>query len=46
MNTATKGVILARDPNLARQHPADYVKGAEITIQESLAAGETAVPRL
>ena len=29
----TQGVILARDPNLARQHPADYVKGAEITIK-------------
>jgi L-ribulokinase len=23
-----QGVILARDPNLARQHPADYAKGA------------------
>jgi L-ribulokinase len=23
------GVILSRDPNLARQHPADYIKGAE-----------------
>ncbi|MBI2926598.1 MAG: ribulokinase [Verrucomicrobia bacterium] len=31
------GVILARDPNLARQHPADYVKGAEITIKKALA---------
>ena len=33
----TAGVILSRDPNLARQHPADYVKGAEITIQRALA---------
>jgi L-ribulokinase len=33
----TTGVILSRDPNLARQHPADYVKGAEITIKNSLA---------
>lgn len=29
----TQGVILSRDPNLARQHPADYLKGAEITIK-------------
>jgi len=32
----TAGVILSRDPNLARQHPADYVKGAEITIKRAL----------
>lgn len=32
-----QGVILAHDPNLARQHPADYVKGAEVTIKEALA---------
>jgi L-ribulokinase len=32
----TAGVILSRDPNLARQHPADYVKGAEITIHKAL----------
>lgn len=31
------GVILSRDPNLARQHPADYVKGAEISIKRALA---------
>ena len=36
----TQGVILSRDPNLARQHPADYVKGAEITIKQALADGE------
>ncbi|MGH6684198.1 MAG: hypothetical protein ACRECA_09855 [Pseudolabrys sp.] len=24
----THGVILSRDPNLARQHPADYLTGA------------------
>src|SRR5262245_36719331 len=36
----THGVILSRDPNLARQHPADYVKGAEITIKEALAAAK------
>ena len=33
----TQGVILSNDPNLARQHPADYVKGAEITIKQALA---------
>jgi len=32
----TAGVILSRDPNLARQHPADYVKGAEVTIKKAL----------
>jgi L-ribulokinase len=31
------GVILSRDPNLARQHPADYLKGAELTIKKALA---------
>ena len=39
----TQGVILARDPNLARQHPADYVKGAEITIKQALAAARRVV---
>ena len=33
----TEGVILGRDPNLARQHPADYVKGGEVTIKRALA---------
>ncbi len=33
----TAGVLLSRDPSLARQHPADYVKGAEVTIQKALA---------
>ncbi len=33
----TAGVILSRDPNLARQHPADYLKGAEVTIKKALA---------
>ncbi|MBI4023870.1 MAG: ribulokinase [Verrucomicrobia bacterium] len=32
------GVILSRDPNLARQHPADYVAGAEAAIRRALAA--------
>jgi L-ribulokinase len=39
----TQGVILSRDPNLARQHPADYVAGAEITIKQSLASAKKSV---
>ena len=35
-----QGVILSRDPNLARQHPADYVKGTEVTIKKALAAAQ------
>jgi L-ribulokinase len=37
------GVILSRDPNLARQHPADYVRGAERTIQAALAVAKKKV---
>jgi L-ribulokinase len=33
-----EGVILSSDPNLARQHPADYLEGAEIAIKAALAA--------
>jgi L-ribulokinase len=33
-----QGVVLGRDPNLARQHPADYLRGAEIAIKQALAA--------
>ncbi len=39
----TQGVILSRDPNLARQHPADYVTGAEITMKRALALARRAV---
>lgn len=39
----TAGVILSRDPNLARQHPADYVAGAEITIKAALASAKKSV---
>ena len=39
----TQGVILSRDPNLARQHPTDYVTGAEITIKKALAAAKRMV---
>jgi len=39
----TQGVILSRDPNLARQHPADYVTGAEVTIKKALALAKRSV---
>jgi L-ribulokinase len=39
----TDGVILSRDPNLARQHPADYVTGAEISIKKAIAAAKKKV---
>jgi len=39
----TAGVILSRDPNLARQHPADYLTGAEITIKQALATAKKTV---
>ena len=35
-----EGVILSRDPNLARQHPADYLQGAEVTIKAVLKAAK------
>ena len=38
-----EGVILSTDPNLARQHPGDYVKGAEVTLTKALAAAKKAV---
>lgn len=38
-----KGVILSRDPNLARQFPGDYVTGAEHTIKNALAAAKRTV---
>src|SRR5580698_955672 len=41
----TAGVILFRDPNLARQHPVDYLKGAEVTIKKALADARSNVRR-
>lgn len=38
-----QGVLLDKDPNVARQHPADYLRGAEITIREALATAVTEV---
>jgi L-ribulokinase len=37
------GVILSADPNLARQHPADYVTGAEKTIKQALALAKKTI---
>jgi L-ribulokinase len=37
------GVILGRDPNLARQHPEDYLRGAELATQQALAAARRKV---
>jgi L-ribulokinase len=31
-----QGIILGRDPNLARQHPADYLEGAEQAVRQAL----------
>jgi L-ribulokinase len=31
------GVILSRDPNLARQHPADYMEGTRTSVRRALA---------
>src|SRR5436190_4121989 len=39
----TNGVNLSRDPNLARQHPADYLAGAEKTIKKAVAIAKRAV---
>ena len=39
----TQGVVLSRDPNLARQHPADYLTGAETTIKQALASAKKSV---
>src|ERR1700721_2861166 len=38
-----EGVILARDPHLARQHPADYLKGTEASIRRALAEAKKKV---
>jgi L-ribulokinase len=39
-----QGVVLGHDPNLARQHPADYLVGAEVTIKDALAIAHKRVP--
>ena len=42
-SSGTDGVILSRDPNLARQNPADYVTGAETVIIRALAEARKSV---
>ncbi len=37
------GVILSKDPNLARQHPADYIKGAAESIKKAIASAKRKV---
>lgn len=37
------GVIVSDDPHLARQHPADYIKGTETAIKRALAAAKRQV---
>jgi L-ribulokinase len=37
------GILLGRDPNLARQHPADYVKGATRAIRGALRSAQSSV---
>lgn len=37
------GIVLSHDPNLARQHPADYLKGAETTIVDVLVQARRSV---
>jgi len=37
------GVLLDHDPNVARQHPGDYLKGAEVTIRDALAKAQASV---
>ncbi len=39
----TEGVILGNDPNLARQHPADYLKGFEVTVKSALTQAQRAL---
>ena len=37
------GVILSKDPHLARQHPADYVRCVEVTVRKVLASAKRKV---
>ena len=40
------GVILSRNPDLARQHPADYLQGTEVTVKRALASARRTVKGL
>ena len=35
-----EGILLSDDPNLARQNPADYLKGTELTVKRALASAK------
>ena len=41
-----KGVVLSRDPNLARQHPADYLECAARTIKGVLSVAQRTMTAL
>lgn len=36
-----QGVLISRDPNLARQHPSDYLKGTQIVLRDALRQAKT-----
>ena len=39
--TGQAGIILDKnDHNLARQNPADYIKGIEVTVKKAITSGE------
>lgn len=40
----TQGVILSRDPHLARQNPADYLTGTQHVVREVLALAQNSAP--
>jgi L-ribulokinase len=43
--SGTAGIIVdARDPNLARQNPADYIEGIKVSIKKSLEMAKAAEP--
>ncbi len=42
----TEGVIYSRDPNLARQHPGDYLEAAGIVIKEAVRESTKARERI
>ena len=45
--TGDTGIVLdARDPNLARQHPADYLAGIEVTVTQALEQARAIDPKV
>lgn len=41
----SNGIILGKDPTMARQHPADYIEGTRVSICEALADARKTVKR-